>query len=71
MQARFEQPVAGLQLIVRNSLGQVVQLQRQAVPAGQRTVPVPVDLSRLASGMYQVSLGADGEMVSRKVLVQK
>jgi hypothetical protein len=69
VQARFEQPVAGLQLIVRNSLGQ--EVQRQAVPAGQRTVPVPVDLSRLASGMYQVSLGADGEMVSRKVLVRK
>lgn len=69
VQAHFEQPVAGLQLIVRNSLGQ--EVQRQAVTASQRTVQVPVDLSRLASGMYQVSLGADGEMVSRKVLVQK
>ena len=69
VQAQFKQPAAQLQLVVHNSLGQ--EVQRQVVPAGQRTVQVPVDLTRLAAGMYQVSLGTNGEMVSRKVLVQK
>ncbi|MBD2767521.1 T9SS type A sorting domain-containing protein [Hymenobacter sp. BT664] len=69
VQAQFERPVAGLQLVVRNSVGQ--EVLRQAVAGNQRTVSVPVDLSGLASGMYHISLGTADELVSRKVLVQK
>ncbi|QJX46299.1 T9SS type A sorting domain-containing protein [Hymenobacter taeanensis] len=67
--ASFAQPVKGLQVVVRNMLGQ--EVMRQDVPNGIRQVAVPVDLSNFSAGLYQVSLGSGSEMVSRKVLVQK
>jgi hypothetical protein len=67
--ANFAQPVKGLQVVVRNMLGQ--EVLRQDVPNGIRQVAVPVDLSSFSAGLYQVSLGSGSEMVSRKVFVQK
>ncbi|TGE09848.1 T9SS type A sorting domain-containing protein [Hymenobacter fodinae] len=67
--ANFAQPVKGLQVVVRNMLGQ--EVLRRDVPNGTRQVAVPVDLSGYAAGIYQISLGAGSEMVSRKVMVQK
>jgi hypothetical protein len=67
--ANFTQPVKGLQVVVRNMLGQ--EVLRRDVPNGIRQVAVPLDLSGFSAGLYQVSLGSGTEMVSRKVLVQK
>ncbi|TGD81518.1 T9SS type A sorting domain-containing protein [Hymenobacter wooponensis] len=67
--ANFAQPVKGLQVVVRNMLGQ--EVLRRDVPSGTRQVAMPVDLSSFSAGIYQVSLGSGNEMVSRKVMVQK
>lgn len=67
--ADLSQPTQALQLVVRNVLGQ--EVLRQPVAAGQRALKIAVDLSSLKAGLYQVSLGTDGDFVSRKVLVQK
>jgi len=69
VRATFAKPASGLELLVRNNLGQVVY--RQAVPSTASQLELPVDLSKLASGLYQVSLGAPGDAAFRKVLIQK
>ncbi|RYU80287.1 T9SS type A sorting domain-containing protein [Hymenobacter persicinus] len=69
VRASFSKPTAGVELLVRNSLGQIVH--RQAVTAAAGQLDLPVDLSKLAGGLYQVSLGQPGDAVTTKVLVQK
>lgn len=69
LRATFAKPASGLELLVRNSLGQVVSRQIVSAAAGQ--VDLPVDLSKLANGLYQVSLGSAADVISTKVLVQK
>ncbi|GAA3918190.1 T9SS type A sorting domain-containing protein [Hymenobacter algoricola] len=69
VRATLAKPVTGLELLVRNSLGQVVLRQAVAPAAGQ--LDLPVDLNKLASGLYQLSLGQPGDAASQKVLIQK
>ncbi|GAA4013846.1 hypothetical protein GCM10022408_28710 [Hymenobacter fastidiosus] len=69
LRATFAKPTSGLELLVRNSLGQLVYRQSVAAAAGQ--LDLPVDLSKFARGLYQVSLGAPGDAAFRKVLIQK
>ncbi|WP_200799941.1 T9SS type A sorting domain-containing protein [Hymenobacter daecheongensis] len=69
VRASFAKPTTGLELLVRNSLGQTVY--RQPVPAATGQLDLPVDLSQFANGLYQVSLGQPGDAATRKVLIQK
>jgi len=69
IQARFDKPVQNLQLVVRNAMGQEVLRQVTASAKGQ--VALPVDLTQLANGFYLVNLTANGETVSRKVLLNR
>jgi hypothetical protein len=69
VQARFQKPTAGLQILVRNNLGQVVL--RQALAGAPSEVKQAIDLSSLSAGMYMVSVGTEGDAAMRKVLVTK
>jgi hypothetical protein len=69
VQARFQKPTAGLQITVRNNLGQVVL--RQALAGAQSELKQDIDLSSLSAGMYMVSVGTEGDAAMRKVLITK
>ncbi|MFD2787035.1 T9SS type A sorting domain-containing protein [Hymenobacter rubripertinctus] len=69
VRATFARPTSGLELLVRNSLGQVVY--RRSVPTTTGQLDLPVDLGSLASGLYQVSLGSGTDAAARKVLIQR
>ncbi|MCA8832695.1 T9SS type A sorting domain-containing protein [Hymenobacter pini] len=69
LKATLPAATAGLELLVRNSLGQVVYRQPVAAPGGQ--VNAAVDLTHLTSGLYQVSLGTPADAAFRKVLIQR
>lgn len=69
LQTRFDKPAQDVQLIVRNAVGQEVLRQSRATVQGQ--VALPIDLSACANGFYIVSLTANGETVSRKVLLSR
>ena len=69
VRATFARPTSGLELLVRNSLGQVVY--RQPVPTTTGPLDLPVDIGPLASGLYQVSLGNGADAATRKVLIQR
>ncbi|SDX76694.1 T9SS type A sorting domain-containing protein [Hymenobacter psychrophilus] len=68
VQARFSRPTSGLEVVVRNMLGQ--EVFRQAVPA-TASLNLPIDLGQLASGLYQLSLGNGADATSRKILIQR
>ncbi|MGY2131210.1 T9SS type A sorting domain-containing protein [Hymenobacter sp. HD11105] len=69
VQARFQKPTTGLQILVRNNLGQVVL--RQALAGAQSELKQAIDLSSLSAGMYMVSVGTEGDAAMRKVLITK
>ncbi|UOR05200.1 T9SS type A sorting domain-containing protein [Hymenobacter aerilatus] len=69
VQTRFDKPVANLEVVVRNALGQEVLRQSQTAVKGQ--VSLPLDLNKCANGFYLVSLTADGETATRKVMLSK
>ena len=69
VRATFARPTSGLELLVRNSLGQVVY--RQTVPTTTGQLDLPVNLSSFASGLYQVSLGTAADAATRKILIQR
>ncbi|SES89047.1 T9SS type A sorting domain-containing protein [Hymenobacter actinosclerus] len=68
VQASFSRPTSGLEVVVRNMLGQ--EVYRQAVPA-TASLNMPIDLGQLASGLYQLSLGNGADAASRKILIQR
>ncbi|MBT2558744.1 T9SS type A sorting domain-containing protein [Hymenobacter sp. ISL-91] len=68
VQASFSRPTSGLQVVVRNMLGQ--EVFRQAVPA-TANLNLPIDLGQLANGIYQLSLGNGADAASRKILIQR
>ncbi|OWP63573.1 hypothetical protein CDA63_08300 [Hymenobacter amundsenii] len=68
VRANFVRPTSGLEVLVRNMLGQVVF--RQAVPT-TTALDLPVDLSQLANGLYQLSLGNGADAATRKIQVQR
>ncbi|MBC6606170.1 T9SS type A sorting domain-containing protein [Hymenobacter sp. BT188] len=69
VQARFAKPTIGLQIIVRNNLGQVVL--RQSLAGAQTELKQALNLSALSAGMYMVSVGVEGDAAVRKVLIAK
>lgn len=69
VRARLARPTAGLQVQVRNVLGQ--SLLRQAVPGTATQLDLPLNLSALPAGLYFVSLESGSETVTRKVIIQK
>lgn len=69
VQTRFDKPVANLEVVVRNAVGQEVLRQTRA--AVQGPVALPLDLTKYANGFYIVSLMADGETATRKVMLNK
>ncbi|WP_143434903.1 T9SS type A sorting domain-containing protein [Hymenobacter roseosalivarius] len=69
VQASFAKPTTGLQIIVRNNLGQVVL--RQSLAGAQRELKQALDLSTLSAGMYMVSVGIEGDAAMRKILITK
>ncbi|MBC6611956.1 T9SS type A sorting domain-containing protein [Hymenobacter sp. BT507] len=69
VQTRFDKPVANLEVVVRNAVGQEVLRQSQAAVKGP--VSLPLDLTKYANGFYLVSLTADGETATRKVMLNK
>jgi hypothetical protein len=68
VRANFVRPTSGLEVLVRNMLGQVVF--RQAVPTAT-TLDLPIDLSQLSNGLYQLSLGNGADAATRKIQVQR
>lgn len=69
VQARFQKPTTGLQILVHNNLGQVVM--RQTLAGAQVELKQAIDLSNLSAGMYMVSVGTEGDAAMRKVLISK
>jgi len=69
VQTRFDKPVANLEVVVRNAVGQEVLRQSQAAVQGQ--VSLPLDLTKYANGFYIVNVTADGETATRKVMLNK
>ncbi|MBO3269976.1 T9SS type A sorting domain-containing protein [Hymenobacter defluvii] len=69
VQTRFDKPVANLEVVVRNAVGQEVLRQSQTAVKGP--VSLPLDLTKCANGFYIVSLRADGETATRKVMLNK
>jgi hypothetical protein len=69
VQARFPKPTSGLQIIVRNSLGQ--EVMRKSLVGAQSELKQSLDLSTLSAGLYMVSVGTEGDVAMRKVLITK
>jgi hypothetical protein len=68
VQARLAQATAGLQVEVRNTLGQL--LRQQALPGTISQVDQPLDLRALPAGLYFVTLRSGTETTTCKVMRQ-
>ena len=68
VQARLAQATAGLQVEVRNTLGQL--LRQQTLPGTLSQVDQPLDLRALPAGLYFVSLRSGSETTTCKVVRQ-
>ncbi len=66
VQARLARPTAGLEVQVRNTLGQL--LLRQPLPGTLTQLDQPLDLRSLAAGLYFVSLTSGTETTTCKVV---
>jgi hypothetical protein len=68
VQARLAQATAGLQVEVRNTIGQL--LRQQALPGTISQVDQPLDLRALPAGLYFVTLRSGTETTTCKVMRQ-
>ncbi|TYZ12566.1 T9SS type A sorting domain-containing protein [Hymenobacter lutimineralis] len=68
LQARLTKATPGLQVVVRNVLGQ--EVLRKALPTTPGLVKETLDLSQLANGLYLVSLGDGSEALTKRLMVR-
>lgn len=68
LQARLAKATPGLQVVVRNVLGQ--EVLRKALPTTPGLVKETLDLSQLANGLYMVSLGDGSEALTKRLMVR-
>ncbi|MBG8555180.1 T9SS type A sorting domain-containing protein [Hymenobacter guriensis] len=69
VQARLAKATPGLQVVVRNVLGQ--EVLRKAVRETPGQLHETIDLGGLANGLYLVSLGTGADVLTKRVMVQK
>lgn len=69
VQARLAKATPGLQVVVRNVLGQ--EVLRKAVRETPGQLHETIDLGNLANGLYLVSLGTGADVLTQRVMVQK
>ncbi|MCR5888314.1 T9SS type A sorting domain-containing protein [Hymenobacter sp. J193] len=69
VQARLAKATPGLQVVVRNVLGQ--EVLRKAVRETPGQLHETIDLGGLANGLYLVSLGTGADALTKRVMVQK
>lgn len=67
--ARLARPTAGLEIQVRNVLGQPVL--RKVITGTPTQLDQALDLSNLTNGLYLISLSNGAETVTRRVVIQK
>jgi hypothetical protein len=61
---------ADLKISVVNMLGQEVFGTSKELAAGGQYEAIQLDLSRLAQGVYQVNLGIQGKVISKKLVIE-
>ncbi|WP_375419031.1 T9SS type A sorting domain-containing protein [uncultured Hymenobacter sp.] len=66
--AKLARTTSGLELRVRNVLGQ--EVRRQALAGAASQLDLPLDVSGLRPGLYFVSLFAGGKTITTKLIIQ-